>query len=117
MGIFYKQINGMSTQYKQGTNDIIRRIVYYSNMDKFKKLLEEKRVVIADGAWGTRLLELGLKDECPEVWNITHPEEIKKLARSYVDAKSEIILTNTFGGSFLKLKKYKAVVFCFFCHF
>lgn len=76
-------------------------------MNTFKNLLEEKKVIISDGAWGTELMKAGLKDECPELWNITHPEEIKKVALSYIQSGAEILLTNTFGGNFLKLKKYR----------
>lgn len=76
-------------------------------MKTFKNLLEEKKVVISDGAWGTELMKKGFKEGCPELWNITKPEEIKNIALSYAQAGSEIILTNTFGGNFLKLKKYK----------
>jgi 5-methyltetrahydrofolate--homocysteine methyltransferase len=75
-------------------------------MTTFKKLLEEKKVIISDGAWGTELMKIGFKEGCPEIWNLTHPEEVKKIAQSYIEAGSEIIMTNTFGGSFLKLKKY-----------
>lgn len=75
-------------------------------MNTFKKLLKEKKVIISDGAWGTELMKTGFTSGCPELWNITHPEEVKKVALSYVQAGAEIILTNTFGGSFLKLKKY-----------
>jgi methionine synthase I (cobalamin-dependent) len=50
----------------------------------------------------------GLKrGECPDSWNLTHPERVLEVAQQYVDAGSQIILTNTFGGSRLALGKFK----------
>jgi len=73
------------------------------------KLLDEikNRVLVSDGAWGTLLQAKGLKPgECPELWNITHREEILEIAGSYINAGSDIIETNSFGGSFIKLSQY-----------
>jgi 5-methyltetrahydrofolate--homocysteine methyltransferase len=68
--------------------------------------LEQKDVLIADGATGTMLMFAGLPPgTAPEVWNVERPEEIRKLHRAYLDAGSEIILTNTFGGTRIKLAK------------
>lgn len=68
--------------------------------------LAEKKVLISDGAWGTMLQAKGLKPgECPEEWNISHPAEVQSVANAYAQAGCDIILTNTFGGSRLKLKK------------
>lgn len=67
-----------------------------------------RNVIILDGATGSQLIAQGLSaGECPEYWNISHPEIIKGVAASYFDAGSDAVLTNTFGGSFLKLKSYK----------
>ena len=75
-------------------------------MDKFSELLAAKKILISDGAWGTQLAAQGLQaGECPEKWNLERPDEVKALAAGYVDAGSDIILTNTFGGSRLKLEK------------
>lgn len=64
------------------------------------KLLKENEFVILDGAMGTQLQARGLKTgECPEVLSITHPEIVKDIHRSYIDAGSMIIYTNTFGGN------------------
>jgi methionine synthase I (cobalamin-dependent) len=50
----------------------------------------------------------GLKrGECPDSWNLTHPERVLEVAQQYVDAGSQIILTNTFGSSRLALDKFK----------
>ncbi len=46
-----------------------------------------------------------LPGECPELWNISHPDRVRAIAASYVDAGSDIILTNTFGASPIKLRR------------
>jgi len=75
-------------------------------MALWKSRLEKKRVLIADGGWGTELQKRGLPPgEPPEDWNIHRPEEVGAVALSYVEAGAEIILTNTFGGSPFKLAK------------
>jgi 5-methyltetrahydrofolate--homocysteine methyltransferase len=75
--------------------------------EQFTGLLQGKRILVADGAWGTEMVRLGLKTgECPETWNIRHPDIIKGIARSYRDAGADIVLTNTFGGNRIKLKRF-----------
>lgn len=72
--------------------------------DFLKRL--EKEVLFADGAMGTMLQAKGLKSgEYPEEWNITHKEEVRSIHRAYLEAGSDLILTNTFGGNYSKLKK------------
>ena len=64
-------------------------------------------VLIADGAMGTLLLERGLAPgACPESFNLSHPEILEEIARLYRHAGAEILQTNTFGGSPLKLARY-----------
>lgn len=76
-------------------------------MGKIVDKLKEGKVLVSDGAWGTFLHQKGLKaDECPESWNLSHPDEVYEIARSYVEAGADTILTNSFGGSPLKLKSY-----------
>ena len=71
------------------------------------KLLEQK-ILIIDGATGTMLQEKGLSSgECPEMWNITHPDTVLEIHNSYLEAGADIILTNTFGANGVKLKKLK----------
>ncbi|HMA94031.1 MAG TPA: homocysteine S-methyltransferase family protein [Polyangiaceae bacterium] len=63
--------------------------------------------VLLDGAWGTELQSLGLAPgACPDVWNLAHPERVESVARSYVDAGSQIILSNTFGASRVALTRH-----------
>jgi len=63
--------------------------------------------VVLDGAWGTELQAQGLAPgECPDAWNLEHPECVEAVGRAYVEAGSQIILTNTFGASRPALQRY-----------
>ena len=65
-----------------------------------QSLLAEGRPLLADGATGTNLFAMGLTSgETPELWNAEHPDRIRSLHQAFVDAGSDIILTNTFGGN------------------
>ena len=75
-------------------------------MTDWKNLLEKKKILIADGGWGTELFKHGLKPgDAPEAWNIDHPGRVRDVAISYVEAGADIILTNTFGGNSFKLTR------------
>jgi 5-methyltetrahydrofolate--homocysteine methyltransferase len=68
--------------------------------------LAERKILVSDGAWGTMLQAGGLTSEdCPEEWNLSHAENVRAVAAAYTEAGSDMILTNTFGGSRFKLKK------------
>jgi 5-methyltetrahydrofolate--homocysteine methyltransferase len=75
-----------------------------------KLVLEEllrSAPVILDGAWGTQLQRRGLPvGGCPDEWNLSHPEKVEEVARAYVEAGSQIILTNTFGSNAVTLERY-----------
>ncbi|MDP3526955.1 MAG: betaine--homocysteine S-methyltransferase [Hoeflea sp.] len=72
-------------------------------------LLAEKGILLADGATGTNLFAMGLESgEAPEMWLETAPEKITKLHQDFVDAGSDIILTNSFGGTRNRLKLHHA---------
>lgn len=72
-------------------------------------LIAEKGVLLADGATGTNLFAMGLKSgEAPELWNASEPEKVTRLHRDFVDAGSDIILTNSFGGTRHRLKLHGA---------
>jgi 5-methyltetrahydrofolate--homocysteine methyltransferase len=69
--------------------------------------LQSGKILIADGATGTMLMSAGLPaGAAPELWNVERPEQIIALHRAYLQAGSQIILTNTFGGSRIKLEKF-----------
>lgn len=60
--------------------------------------------VQTDGAWGTELQRLGLPPgACADAWNLSHPDAVERVARSYVDAGGRVILTNTFRANRLAL--------------
>ncbi|MBN1395045.1 MAG: homocysteine S-methyltransferase family protein [Pirellulales bacterium] len=62
--------------------------------------------VLTDGAWGTEMQRLGLPvGECPDAWNLSEPDKVEQVARSYVAAGSRVILTNTFGANRFTLAK------------
>ncbi|MBU0474677.1 MAG: homocysteine S-methyltransferase family protein [Bacteroidetes bacterium] len=76
-------------------------------MRSITEMLITKNVLISDGAWGTFLHKRGLlPGECPELWNVTHKNDVFEIAKSYIDAGADLILTNSFGGSPIKLKHY-----------
>jgi 5-methyltetrahydrofolate--homocysteine methyltransferase len=74
-------------------------------MASWQELVDNGATVVADGAMGTMLMQNGLEfGDPPEVWNLEHPEIIRRVQRGYLDAGSQIILTNTFGGNRLRLE-------------
>jgi len=63
--------------------------------------------LLADGAMGTQLMLAGLEQGgCGEAWNLTHPEKVLAIQRRYVEAGSDCLLTNTFGGSRIMLNRH-----------
>ncbi len=76
-------------------------------MRSLLKELENGKVLVSDGAWGTFLHKLGLGiGECPEIWNITEREKVLSIAKSYIDAGADMILTNSFGAHPVRLEHY-----------
>ena len=74
-------------------------------MATWQDLLGNGSPVVADGAMGTMLMANGLEfGDPPELWNLEHPEIIRRVQRGYLDAGSQVILTNTFGGNRLRLE-------------
>ena len=68
------------------------------------ELLKTRPWLMADGATGTNLFAMGLEaGEPPELWNFDHPDRIRALHQGFVDAGSDIILTNSFGGTRYRL--------------
>ena len=67
----------------------------------------EKRLVLLDGGMGTELIAHGFpQGECPESWNVAKPDVVQSIHKSYFDAGSDAVLTNSFGGSQIKLENY-----------
>ncbi len=76
-------------------------------MNKVIRELLSSGTVITDGSWGTQLQEKGLGlNECPDSWNLTHPGQVEEIARSYVEAGSKVILTNTFRSNRIALEGF-----------
>jgi len=74
--------------------------------EEIKKQLN-KRTLLLDGAMGTMLQVYGLKSgECPEEWNISHPQVVQKIHQEYIKAGADVILTNTFGANRIKLNSF-----------
>ena len=66
-----------------------------------------ERPLLGDGAMGTQLMFAGLEQgACGEAWNLTHPERVLAIQRRYVEAGSDCLLTNTFGGSRIMLNRH-----------
>ncbi|SDJ41499.1 betaine--homocysteine S-methyltransferase [Aliiruegeria lutimaris] len=77
--------------------------------DALSKLLSTRDWLMADGATGTTLFNMGLQSgDAPELWNADHPDRIRTLYQGPVDAGSDIFLTNTFGGNASRLKLHDA---------
>tara|TARA_B100000401_G_scaffold419852_1_gene344837 strand:+ start:208 stop:1107 length:900 start_codon:yes stop_codon:yes gene_type:complete len=78
--------------------------------EKSQELLNriyQGETIISDGGTGTYLQKNGLEPGgCPEEFNVSHPEVIKKMAREYFEAGSDMVLTNSFGGSVFRQKHY-----------
>lgn len=69
-----------------------------------KELLISEDFIVADGAMGTLLFDMGLEQgDSPELWNVEHPDRIRDIHRAYIEAGAQIILTNTFGCNRVRL--------------
>jgi 5-methyltetrahydrofolate--homocysteine methyltransferase len=67
----------------------------------------KERPLVGDGAMGTQLMLAGLEQGgCGEAWNLSHPERVLAIQRRYVDAGSDCLITNTFGGSRIMLRRH-----------
>ncbi|WP_276715063.1 betaine--homocysteine S-methyltransferase [Pseudooceanicola nitratireducens] len=77
--------------------------------DALSTLLKTRDWLMADGATGTNLFNMGLSSgDAPELWNADEPEKIKALYSGAVNAGSDIFLTNSFGGNASRLKLHQA---------
>lgn len=72
-------------------------------------IIHDQGWVLADGATGTNLFKAGLETGYPpELWNVERPEDITQLHLSFLEAGSQLILTNSFGGTSHRLKLHNA---------
>ncbi|MBU3738461.1 MAG: betaine--homocysteine S-methyltransferase [Rhodoferax sp.] len=77
--------------------------------NRFSYLLSTRSWLLADGAMGSNLFDLGLvSGDAPELWNLIHPDRIASVHASFVEAGADIILTNSFGGTRYRLKLHEA---------
>jgi len=75
-------------------------------MIDLRTYLERGNLIVADGATGTMLQSMGLASgTAPELWNVENPDAVRALHQAYLDAGSRVILTNTFGGTQVKLER------------
>ncbi len=98
--------SGQSEKREQGKHGSVLDSSTAERIDKEQIMIQKrlgKELFFFDGGMGTLLQEKGLEPgELPELWNITHPDEICSIHRRYMEAGSDIVLTNTFGANALK---------------
>lgn len=76
--------------------------------DLLGRLLSERDWLLADGATGTALINMGLgRNEPAELWNLTHPDRVASHYQAAVDAGSDLFLTNSFGGNASRLRLHR----------
>ncbi|MEX0759789.1 MAG: betaine--homocysteine S-methyltransferase [Tistlia sp.] len=77
--------------------------------DLLTKLLAERPWLIADGATGTNFFAMGLQHgDAPELWNLEQPEKVRAHYRGFLEAGSDLVLTNSFGGTANRLRLHGA---------
>lgn len=77
--------------------------------DQLNAALAERDFLLADGGMGTGLFRRGLETgDSPELWNVDHPERVREVHREFIEAGSDLILTNSFGGNAFRLKLHGA---------
>lgn len=77
--------------------------------DRLRELIEERGFLLADGGMGTGLFRRGLETgDNPELWNVDHADRVEAVHREFIEAGSDIILTNSFGGNACRLKLHAA---------
>ena len=74
---------------------------------KIADTLRKGKILVSDGAWGTLLQAGGLAPgQCPELWCLEHPAEVRDIAKGYFEAGSDMTQTNSFGGTVYKLEHF-----------
>ena len=75
--------------------------------ESISEAVKSGKILCADGAWGTSLMEKGLKiGECSAYWCLTRPDDVMDVAKSYIAAGADMIQTNSFSGSRINLKRF-----------
>ena len=93
------EINGPA-DHSEVTTPVAPASLTSTTDNVLSRLLAEKQCLIADGAVGTNMMHAGLgPGDPPDFWNLDNPEPVRELHRAFVDAGSDIILTNTFGSN------------------
>jgi len=88
-------------------SDVTKVDKYICEMNELKEKLNKGLVMVSDGAWGTMLYEKGLKiGDCPELWNVTHRNEVLDIAKKYIEVGAQMVETNSFGGNSIKLSGF-----------
>ena len=78
-------------------------------MSRIKEKIKEKGYLLADGATGTNLFDMGLESGYPpELWNLEHPERVLMNHQNFINAGSDILLTNSFGANEFRLALHNA---------
>jgi 5-methyltetrahydrofolate--homocysteine methyltransferase len=74
---------------------------------RLTEILKTGRILVSDGAWGTFLYNKGLRaGDCPDEWSLSHPDAVREIADSYINAGADMIETNSFGANCYKLAHY-----------
>ena len=74
-------------------------------MTRLQEMLTAKKFLVLDGAMGTMLMDAGLtQGAAPEEWNVTQPDKVRQIHEAYIASGSDVILTNSFGGTSYRLK-------------
>src|SRR6516164_4935599 len=77
------------------------------SMGALQEAMASGWVLLMDGAMGTELQRAGISTgECYELWNLSHPDKVKAIHQSYVDAGAQVLLTNTFQANPVALAKH-----------
>jgi 5-methyltetrahydrofolate--homocysteine methyltransferase len=89
--------------------DTLFRLDRLTMTNALTRLLQERDWLLLDCATGTNLFAAGLMSgDAPELWNVDHPEKIVALHQGFIEAGSDVILTNSFGGTRCRLKLHEA---------
>jgi len=76
-------------------------------MERMAESARRNGILVSDGGWGSFLIGRGLREgECPELWCLEHPDVTREIAERYLEAGADIVMTNSFGATRIKLDQY-----------